>query len=139
MRARTVVFHTLDHARAALAAAKDAGVSLTLRTAPDAAGYAGVQYLKAIVDRAAGEYPEVPFTAVIDCGEDAGTVQAALRIGWAVVVFSGAAPVRARLADIARRRGAEVIDTDPDAAVLDLLDDPDPAAACRAFLAEAPG
>lgn len=134
MDLRTIVFHSLDHACAACAAAAEAGDRLTLRTAPGAAAYAGSQYLKAIVDRAAAEYPDVALDATIDCGTDAGTAQGALRIGWKTIAFSGPAPVRERLSDIAAQRGARVVANDPGEAALDLLDHPDPALACRRFL-----
>ncbi len=58
MTARAIVFHSLDHARAALAAAARLGVPVTLRSAPGAAAYAGAGYLKAIVDAAAAENPD---------------------------------------------------------------------------------
>lgn len=135
MSRRVVVFHSLDHARAALAAAAGAGVPLTLRTAPGAAAYAGAQYLKAIVDEAAAEHPGVALTAVIDCGGDAGTAQGALRIGWKALGFSGPENVRDKLADIAEQSGATLVTDDPDEEALDLLDRADAEAACRAFLA----
>ncbi len=45
MTARVNVFHSLDHARAALAAAPQLGVPVTLRSAPVAVAYAGAGYL----------------------------------------------------------------------------------------------
>ncbi|MFQ5784251.1 MAG: class II fructose-bisphosphate aldolase [Alphaproteobacteria bacterium] len=134
-RAPTVVFHSLDDARAALAAARETGAPLTLTTAPGAAAYAGVQYLKAIVDRALAEHPDVSVTAVIDCGDDAGTAQGALRIGWKALRFSGPTETRRRIADIAGQCGARLVGGEPDEAALDLLDLADPKAACRAFFA----
>ncbi len=128
-----IVFHSLAHARAALAAAAEAGVAITLQSAPGAAVYAGVGYLKAIADQATGEHADIDVTATIDCGADAGIAMAALRIGWRTVRFSGPAKVRAKLADIAAQTGARLVaDKAPEA--LDLLDSGDPLAACRAFL-----
>ena len=127
-----VVFHSLAHARAALAAAAELGVPLTLQSAPGAAAYAGVGYLKAIADQAAAEHPDVDVAAVIDCGADAGIAMAALRIGWRTIRFSGPAKVRAKLADIAAQTGARLVADEAEA--LDLLDSGDPLAACRAFL-----
>ena len=130
-----IVFHSLAHARAALAAAAEAGVALTLQSAPGAAAYAGTGYLKAIADRAAAEHANVEVTAVIDCGADAGIAMAALRIGWRTVRFSGPAKVRAKLADIAGQMGARLADDETDAPeALDLLDVADPDAACREYL-----
>ncbi len=129
-----VVFHSLAHARAALAAAAEAGVVVTLQSAPGAAAYAGAGYLKAIADQAAAEHADVDVTAVIDCGADAGIAMAALRIGWRTIRFSGPAKVRAKLADIAAQTGARLADETEAPEALDLLDVTDPDAACRAFL-----
>ncbi len=135
MSRRTILFHSLAHARAACAAAAEAGVPLALQTAPGAAAYAGSQYLKAIVDKVAAEFPGVDLDAAIDCGDDAGTAQGALRIGWKAVCFSGPSPVRDKLADIATQCDARILAADAGGPALDLLDDPDPAAQCRRFLA----
>ena len=133
MSARVILFHSLAHARAALAAAAERGVAVTLQSAPGAAAYAGAGYLKAIADQAAAEHADVAVTAVIDCGADAGIAMAALRAGWRTVRFSGSAKVRARLADIATETGARLAD-EPEAAPLDLLDSGDAGAACRHYL-----
>jgi hypothetical protein len=96
------VIHHLDQARAALAAAAELGCALELRSAPGAAGYAGVGYLKALGD-------EVGHGLLIDCGEDAGLVMAALRTGCRRIAFSGRAELGRRLADMAEQRGAELV------------------------------
>ena len=135
MSTRVILFHSLAHARAALAAAAEAGVALTLQSAPGAAAYAGAGYLKAIAEQVAAEHADVAVTAVIDCGADAGIAMAALRTGWQTVRFSGPAKVRAKLADIAAETGARLADDDAEATeALDLLDAADAGAACRAFL-----
>ena len=135
MSARVILFHSLAHARVACTATVDARATLTLRTAPGAAAYAGSQYLKAIVDRVMAEYPDIRVTPVIDCGDDPGIVMGALRIGWMSVAFSGPPPARDKLADIAEQYGAALVTEDVQGEVLDLLDHPDPEDACRQFLA----
>lgn len=135
--ARVVIFHSLEHARAALAAAGEARVPLVLRTAPGAAAYAGVGYLKAIVARARAEASDVAVRAEIDCGEDPGLALAALRAGWTALRLSGRADVRRKIAEIAKAQGARLVSDEPGAPPLDLLDARDPKAACRAFF-EAP-
>jgi len=45
----------------------------------------------------------------VDCGARAGLALAALREGWMTVGFSGPARVAAKLADIARSRGARIV------------------------------
>ena len=133
MTRRIILFHSLDHALAALAAAGELGVPFTLQSAPGAAAYAGVGFLKAVADEAMGD-DAGNVVAVIDCGADAGTALAALRAGWARVVFTGRADVLEKLADIAAQQGARLARPDPQATALDLLDAADPLAACRKFL-----
>jgi hypothetical protein len=113
-----IAVHDLDQARAALEAAEEAGVPVSLRSAPDAAGYAGVGYLKALGD-------EVRHEIVIDCGDDAGLVMAALREGCRRLVFSGSGEVAQKLADMAGQIGAELRHetVPPDALVLSPEDD----------------
>lgn len=132
---KTIIFHGLAHARAALAAAREHNAALALKTAPGAAAYAGVGYLKAIVEKAGADKAGVE--AIIDCGEDAVIALAALRTGWKLVEFSGSGEVFAKLAQIAGQQHARVLEPDPDRATLDLLDAPDALAACRNFLGSA--
>jgi hypothetical protein len=98
---RQIAVHDLDQAHGALAAAEEAGVPVQLRSAPDAACYAGVEYLRALGD-------EVGHELLIDCGNDAGVVMAALRVGCRRLAFSGDAEVAKRLADMAGQLGAEL-------------------------------
>ena len=86
-----VVVHHLEQARAALAAAAELGCAIELRSAPGAAGYAGVGYLKALGD-------EVGHELLVDCGDDAGLVMAALRTGCRRIAFSGSDELGRRLA-----------------------------------------
>ncbi len=134
-----IVFHNLDHARAALAAAVEADVAITLRSAPGAVAYAGAGYLKAIADSAAKDHPNARVTWVIDCGADPGTALGALRIGWKRLRFSGPGSLREKLTDIAAQRDATVTGEAAGETVLDLLEHHDPAAACRDVLAETRG
>ena len=139
MGRRVIVFHTLDHARAALAATLEADVAVTLRSAPGAAAYAGAGYLKAIADAAAKSQPDARVSWVIDCGADAGTALGALRIGWKKLRFSGPDSLREKLADMAAQQDATVTGEAAGETVLDLLDRHDPAATCRDVLAETKG
>ena len=105
---KTVIFHDLGDALAALAAAREQNLAITLQTAPGAAAYAGVGYLMAVIEQAGGDKG----AAIIDCGEDANVALAALRTGWKKVLFSGRRDVRAKLAQIAKQQGAEVLGPD---------------------------
>jgi hypothetical protein len=97
-----IVVHHLEQARAALASAAGLGCPIELRSAPGAAGYAGVGYLKALGD-------ELGHELLIDCGDDAGLVMAALRTGCRRVAFSGSAELGRRLGDMAAQLGALLV------------------------------
>jgi len=122
-------------ARAARAAAKDSGRRLRLRTAPGAAAYAGVDYLRAAA-RAAGLDRDGNIDIVIDCGADGALAVAAINSGWRKIGFSGPAMVAAKLADIAAQAGAELVRLDQPPA-LDLGRDADPERRLKALLAKA--
>ncbi len=122
-----VIVHDLEQARAALEVARELGVEIELRSAPDAAAYAGVGYLKALGDLAGRELR-------IDCGEDAGLVMAALRTGCRKLAFAGPADLARRLADMALQQGADVRHETTPPACLDLAPGADAGRACREWL-----
>ncbi len=128
-----VIVHSLGQARAAVQAAAGLGVALTLTSAPGAAASAGVPWFREVVRLAAAAAPCVEVTALIDCGDQPGLVLAALRDGAKLVRFSGRKSVAEKLAAIARRQEAVLITGRLEA--LDLLDHPDPQAACHDWLA----
>ena len=132
MTCKVVIVHALDHARAALAAAADVGVPVTLASAPDAAGYAGVLWFRALLREAVGEYPDVEATGLLDCGDRPGFALAAIRLGLPAVRFSGAASVAKKLAIIAENEGVRLVRDVPDA--LDLRFEADPEEAARRWL-----
>ena len=113
-----IVIHGLGHAEAALAAAAELGVAVTLLSAKGAAGYAGPSWFRAVVAEARAAHPEVDATAVLDCGDMPGYALAALRDGAPVIRFSG--DTADKIADIAAQYGARVIAGRPGA--LDLAD-----------------
>ena len=133
MTRRAIIVHSLEDARAALAAASDLAVPVTLRSAPGAAAYLGPQIFRAIIDAARLDYPEVEAVAVLDCGADAGFALAAFRVGIECVRVSLPAETRARVADIAEQYGATL--DDDHAPPFDLLDCDLPLEACRTWLA----
>jgi hypothetical protein len=135
---RFIVIHSLGDARAALEAAVSLGTRVTLASAPGAGAYAGPGWFKAVIETARGEFPAAEFSHVLDCGDAAGMVLAALRQGLPRVRFTGPAAAAARLADIAAQCNA-ALERGPLAPALELLDQPDPASLCRAFLAPEPG
>jgi hypothetical protein len=96
-----------------------AGRAVVLLSAADAGVHAGAGWFKAVLDTAKAAAPTARFSAVLDCGDDAGAVQAALRAGIKAIVFTGRTDVAERLAGIAAQRG-RVLTARP-AADLDLL------------------
>lgn len=128
-----VVIHSLAHAVAALEAAEEAGVSVTLLSPPDFAAYGGAGFFNAIVRRARAKVPAAKSNSVLDCGDAPGLALAALRAGAEAVRFGGRPTVRAKIADIAAAHGARLLTVRPRA--LDLLDASDAHAACLSLLA----
>jgi len=108
-----IVFHGLAQAEAALVAAGELGVPVTLISAPSAAGYAGPGWFRSVVEQACAAHPNVEVTAVLDCGEFSGLALASLRDGVAVIRFSG--DTGDKIADIAGQLGARVITARPEA------------------------
>jgi hypothetical protein len=131
---RRIIVHSLEHAAAAVAAAAELGVPLTLVSAPRAGGYAGPLWFKLLVAAASARHPEVAVTTILDCGDEPGTVLAALRIGVKRVRFTGGEAARRRLAEIAAARGAMLDEAHRAATTLDLLDRRRPEIVCREFL-----
>ena len=126
------VVHSLEHVEAALAAAPEGAPALVLVSAQGAGASLGPLFWQAMLRQAGKAYPNARFTAYLDCADEAGTVLRALRAGVDHVRFIGRPEVAERLAAIAEQLGAEITDEALD--TFDLLDQPDPFAACRAWL-----
>jgi acyl-CoA reductase-like NAD-dependent aldehyde dehydrogenase len=103
-----------------LSEAAAADRSVVLLSAPDAGIYAGLGWFKALMDAAREALPAARFSAILDCGDDAGAAQGALRAGVAAIVFTGRADVAGRLAKIAAAKGARLLAARP-TATIDLL------------------
>ena len=134
MSGKAVIIHSLDHARAALAAADACGVGVTLVSAKAAAGYAGAPWFAAVVETARADHPQVALRAVLDCGDKPGHVIGALRQGLKAVRFTGRKAVAETLRGLAREYDAELLTGR--VVALDLRDHPAPDAACRDWLSK---
>jgi hypothetical protein len=88
-------------------------------SAPDAGIYAGAGWFKAVAEAAREAVPATRCSEILDCGDRAGAVQAAVRAGIAAVIFTGRNDVAKRLAAIAAERGTRLLTARP-AAALDL-------------------
>jgi hypothetical protein len=132
---KTVVVHSLAHARAATDAAAALRVPLSLMSGPGAAGYAGPAWFLEVVRLARADHPEVDVTAILDCADQPGRALAALRMGAKTLRLGGNARARKRVAAIAEAMGARLDDTCYEA--LDLARCADARAAVSAFLTSA--
>jgi len=136
MAGKAIIVHSLDQARAALAAAAALDRPVTLASAPGAAGAAGPGWFQEVVAQARAGFPQVATSAVIDCADKPGHVLAALRQGLKRVRFTGEPAVAAKLFAIAEGHGAELVTGD--LAALDLRGQPRPEQACRDWLMKPP-
>jgi hypothetical protein len=101
-----IIIHSLFQATAALTAAVRAGHPVVLVSAPDAGGYVGPGWFKALVATAREAVPDVRCSSLLDCGDNVGAALAAIRAEVEGVIFTGRPDVARRLADIARQHRA---------------------------------
>ena len=130
IRGSHIVFHTLDHAIAALDTAAQLGAAVCLRTARGAVRYAGPAYLFDVVRLAiskTGSSYEIDASA-IDCRDEPALAFAALRAGWRTVIYSGPRAYRDEVNAAVTSYKATLIARPPRA--LDLLGEKDPRLAC---------
>ncbi len=135
MMGRPIIVHSLAEARAAVAAAAELGVPVTLASAPEAAGYLGALWFRELVQMASAERPEAQVSALIDCGDQPGHVMAALRQGLKRVRFTGPKSTAETLGNLASQYDAEIVTGA--LAAHDLMDQAEPETACRRWLSEA--
>jgi hypothetical protein len=129
-----IVVYALPDARAALQAAAQHDLQITLVSPAGAAGFAGPGWFRALVTQAGAAVPQASFDAILDCNGDAGLAMAAMREGVAAICFDGPNEVRAKIEDIAAQSGCVVRMIDYQTA-LDLDQCPDAATACGDWLA----
>ena len=84
-----------------------------LASAPGGGSYVGPGWFGAVIDAARAAVPDAQFSALLDCGDDIGAAQAAIRSEIDGVMFSGRPDVARRLADIARRHGVRLFTEHP--------------------------
>ena len=86
-----IVVHSLAHAVAALQAAAETGRPVLLLSAVDAGLSAGAGWWREAITAARSSVPTARAAALLDCGDDAGAAQNALRVGVEAIVFTGSA------------------------------------------------
>lgn len=112
-----IVVHALDHAVGALRAAARRDRPIVLLSAPEAGVYAGPGWFRALVAAARDAVPQARFSALLDCGAEAGAALAAIRAGVEWVLFTGRSDVAVRLADIADQHGMRLETARPEMAL----------------------
>ncbi|HEX3415631.1 MAG TPA: hypothetical protein VHT21_04380 [Stellaceae bacterium] len=98
-----------------------AGRPVVLVSAPDAGGYVGPGWFKALAG-AREAVPDARCSSLLDCGENVGAALAAIRAEVEGVIFIGRPDAAHRLADIARQHGVR-FETKRPADALDLVED----------------
>ena len=119
-RRPAIVVHDLGQAIGALRAAAAAGVAVTLWSAPGAAAYAGLGFLRALFEQAGEAVPEARHDVVIDCAGSGVLAHEALSRGFSGVAFSGRGTMRETLRAIAEAEGRRLITARPGKGALDL-------------------
>jgi hypothetical protein len=104
-----IVITSLPEARAALEAARSSGVVVELKGPPDAASIYGVLWFAELNRALKAEFPGVPFSLTLDCGERADLAHAALVEGIRRIRFSGHPDAAKALSDIAEQLGGTVL------------------------------
>jgi hypothetical protein len=116
-----IIIHSLFQATAVLTASTRAGCPVVLVSAPDAGGYVGPGWFKALVAAAREAVPDARCLSLLDCGDDVGAALASIRTEVEGVIFTGRPDVARRLGDIARQHGVR-FETKPPAQALDLVE-----------------
>jgi hypothetical protein len=93
-----------------------------LTSAPDAGGYVGPGWFKALVAAAQEAVPDTSCSTFLDCGDNIGAALAAIRAPVEGVIFTGRPDIARRLADIAQQHGVR-FETKRPAAALDFAED----------------
>jgi hypothetical protein len=104
---RTIIA-SLPEARAALEAARSSGVAAELESPPDAASIYGVLWFAELNRALLAEFPGLPFSLTLDCGNRADLAHAALVEGIKRIRFSGHPDAARALQNIAQQLDATV-------------------------------
>jgi hypothetical protein len=117
-----IIIHSLFQATTVLTASARAGRPVVLVSAPDAGGYVGPGWFKALMAAARAAVPDARCFSLLDCGDNVGAALAAIRAEVEGVVFTGRPDAAHRLADVARQHGVS-FETKRSSDALDLAED----------------
>ena len=107
---------------------------MTLWSAPGAASYAGLGFLRAVFEKAGEAVPEADHDAVVDCTGSGVLAHEALSRGFAGVAFTSRGAMRKTLQAIADAEGRRLITSGPGRAALDLAHSSEPERESAAYL-----
>ncbi len=133
-----IVVYALTDAYAALQAAAEQNIEVTLVSPAGAAGFAGPGWFRELVGQARNAMPDVAFDSVLDCANEAGIALAVIRDGIEAICFDGPNGVRSKIEDIAAQAGCALVNIDYQHA-LDLDQCTDAPTTCRKWLAQYSG
>ncbi len=106
----TARINGIGDGRRALAAAKAAGVRLSLASLVDGGLSGGAAWFVALEAALRAEFPDTLGDMILDCGDCPGTALGALRAGVRRIAYAG--PDRARMAEAAASLGASLAEID---------------------------
>ena len=93
-----------------------------LVSAPDAGGYGGAGWFRALTAAARDAVPDARCSSLLDCGDNVGSALAAIRAEVEGIIFTGRPDAARRLADIAQQHGVR-FETRRPAQALDLANE----------------
>ena len=129
-----IICHSQKHFEAAFAAISLVNVSTNpiVRTAPNAAAYAGVLYLK-MATLHSESTPAETQCVVLDCGSAPSLVLSGLHLGWLNFAFKGPASIQEKISQLVSKREAQLVDINR-GPILDLHSAYDPLKKCSTWL-----
>ena len=129
-----IICHSRQHFEAAFTTIRQHKLAITpiIRTAPDAAAYAGALYLRTAASHAQKSPSEMELV-VLDCGDDPSLVLGALRVGWSAFAFTGSPIVHDKVSQLVASWGAHLVQINQ-GPVLDLHAATDPIRRCQTWL-----
>lgn len=131
----TVIVHNPDQLRAVFQAAERNRCACRAVTSSWSGPAHGALYWAKAAAALRTAQPHADVTVVLHCGRDAGLALAALREKWPHLVFDGDPAVVKKIADIAAKQGATLLEA-PAVDALDIGRVPDADAALDAWMVE---
>lgn len=125
---RAIIVHSFDQARKALKC--DLPDNVAIFSPRNGSSVMGVAYFERLI----AFFEDSTTKFVLDCGNRPGDVMAALAHGIRCIVFAGADKYGKKLADMAGKYGAQIMDWPDDVLDLDGVDDVKQA--CATWLTE---